>query len=311
MADTLYGDITPRQAGFVAKDMLRRGLPNMVTESYGQMKPLPSNSTKVMQFRRYESLAPALVPLTEGVPPTSSTLTYTDVTVTLNQYGDVVTHSDVTMDTHPDDIMKESKDVLAEQAAETVERVRLGILQAGTSVFYAGTAVSRATVATTLSANKLGAAERLLKKFYAKQITEVGKTDGSFNTENINASYIVLASTDLEHDIEQLVGFTNVKDYGVHAKPLPGEFGAFKRFRFITTPLLEAFPDAGGLVDPALFVSTGGTNADVYSLIVLGQDAYANVPFKGSNAITPTFVGAKPSASQPLGQKDLLRLENK
>ena len=48
-----YGDISPRTAAFVVRDLLKRGMPWLIFEKFGQSKPLPINSTKTIQFRRY------------------------------------------------------------------------------------------------------------------------------------------------------------------------------------------------------------------------------------------------------------------
>ena len=53
---TVYGDISPRTAAYAEKELLKRGLPFLVLEKFGQAKPLPENSTKVMKFRRYNAL---------------------------------------------------------------------------------------------------------------------------------------------------------------------------------------------------------------------------------------------------------------
>ena len=53
MSTMTYGDISPRTAAFVVRDLLKRGMPWLIFEKFGQSKPLPSNSTKSLQFRRY------------------------------------------------------------------------------------------------------------------------------------------------------------------------------------------------------------------------------------------------------------------
>ena len=64
---SVYGDITPRTAGKAMPGFLMRALPYLVLEKYLDLKPLPSNSTKVAIFRRYEALEKATTPLVEGV----------------------------------------------------------------------------------------------------------------------------------------------------------------------------------------------------------------------------------------------------
>ena len=116
-----YGDISPRTAGKAKKKLLKRGQHLMVTERFGQVDPQQKNSTKTVKWRRYNSLARATAPLAEGVPPAGRKLTYTDVSATLEQYGDYVNITDVIADTHEDPVLQESMDLCGEQAAETIE----------------------------------------------------------------------------------------------------------------------------------------------------------------------------------------------
>lgn len=134
MPATAYGDISPRTAAFAAKELLTRGQPYLVLEKFGQAKALPANNSKVMKFRRYNALPNTPKVLTEGVTPTSTQLTFTDVTATLTQMGEVVEISDVILDTHEDPVLNETVGLLGEQAAQMVEKMRFGVIKAGTNV---------------------------------------------------------------------------------------------------------------------------------------------------------------------------------
>ena len=49
---TVYGDISLRTSAYVVRDLLKRGMPYMVFEMYGQSVPLPARSTKTVKLRR-------------------------------------------------------------------------------------------------------------------------------------------------------------------------------------------------------------------------------------------------------------------
>ena len=87
MAMTTYGDVTPRTAAYVVVELLKRAMPYLCLEKFGQAKSLPGNKTQSMKFRRYNSLGLRTTPITEGVTPASEKLTATDITATLFQYG--------------------------------------------------------------------------------------------------------------------------------------------------------------------------------------------------------------------------------
>jgi N4-gp56 family major capsid protein len=84
---TVYGDITPRTAAYVVVELLKRAMPYLCLEKFGQAKSLPGNKTQTMTWRRYNSLALATTALTEGVTPAGKKLTATDLSTTLHQYG--------------------------------------------------------------------------------------------------------------------------------------------------------------------------------------------------------------------------------
>jgi N4-gp56 family major capsid protein len=49
--------------------------------------------------------------------------------------------------------------------------------------------------------------------------------------------------------------------------------------------------------------STSGTSADVYPILIFGQDCFGQVPLKGASAMTPIVVNPKPANGDPLGQR--------
>lgn len=300
MPATTYGDITPRTAAFAIAKLLSRAMPHLVLEKFGQTYPLPERKTKIAKFRRYNKLALATTPLTEGVTPTGTVLTVTDVTATLQQYGDFVTITDVIQDTHEDPVLQQAQEVLAQQAAETVETIRYNILKAGTNVFYANGA-NRAAVNTPITLAHQRRVTRSLKAQNAKHITSIVRSTPSYETQNVEASYVAVCHSDVENDIRGMTGFINTKDYG-QISPWENEIGAVEDVRYLRSTLFVPFADAGGL-DGNVVLSTTGTNADVYPVLYFAQEAYGIVPLKGLKAITPMVVNPQPSKSDPLGQR--------
>ena len=128
MAVTQYGDIGPRTGAWAATELLRRATPYLVLEKFGQAVTVPANKTKLVKFRRYNALPLATSPLSEGVTPASTAFSATDVPATLTQLGAVVQVSDIIADTHEDPVLAEMTNVLAEQAAQSVELLRFNIL---------------------------------------------------------------------------------------------------------------------------------------------------------------------------------------
>lgn len=294
-----YGDISPRTAAYASKDMLTRGQPYLVLEKFGQSKPLPANNSKVIKFRRYTALDNTPVALTEGVTPAGKTLSYTDVTATLIQYGDLVRITDVIMDTHEDPVLKEATELLGEQAAQLVETMRFGVLKAGTNVLFANGAL-RSAVNTVVTVALQRRAVRTLKRQNARFITKIIRSTVAFQTENVAPGYVALIHPDCETDVRNMAGFTAAEKYG-SITPWENELGKVEDVRYVSSTIFTPFPNAGATAGAML--STGGTLADVYPILYLGADAYGCVALKGMYAITPMVVNPKPSDSDPLAQR--------
>jgi len=313
-----YGDISPAIAAYAVVRMLKRALPLLVFEKFGQTYTLPTNSTQTAKFRRYflsgatgsagsgsgDFYTPlALTPLVEGVTPEGRSLANQDYTVTLQQYGDYVTITDVIMDTHTDNILAEATDLLGENAAETVETLRYNVLKAGTNVFYGAQVAGRSSVTTKITLADQRRVTTALNRQNAKKITSVVASTPSFNTKSVEAGYVAVVHSDMETDIRDMVGFKPVADYGPHTSPWEGEIGSVEQVRYVATTVAKPFQNAGAAVGATGLRSTGGSNIDVYPVIYFARDAFGIVPLKGHSSMTPMVVNPKPAPGDPLAQR--------
>lgn len=323
---TSYGDISPRTAAFVVAELLKRGMPLLVFEKYGQSKPLPANSTKTVSFRRYylqtsftipsgsadfnpkeyfatgnDPFDPADRTLTEGTTPNATELRASDYEATLVQYGDRVIITDVVMDTHEDPVMSEAISILGEQAAVIIEKTRFNVLKAGGNVFYsAGSA--RAQVNVQFSLNLQRQVTRFLKRQLAKPITNIVSSTPAYGTEAIAPAFVCLVHPDLEPDLRNIASFVPVEKYGA-GMAMEGEMGKIEDVRYCASTIIEPWADGGTTASTYSVLSTTGSDADVYPMLFFARDAYGIVPLKGKNSLTPMVVNPKPSDSDPLAQR--------
>jgi len=323
-AITSYGDISPAVAAYSVVRMLKRAMPYLHLEKFGQTYPLPTNSTQTAKFRRYFmtgatgaagpdgggtngagtafGIPVATNPLIEGVTPSGSTLANQDYTVTLAQYGDFMTITDVIEDTHTDPVLQQMTDILGEQAALTVETLRFNVLKAGTNVWYANAVAARVNVITAISLSDQRKVTTGLNRQNAKKITTVVASSADFNTKSVEASYMAVCHPDLETDIRSMTGFKVVADYGPHTTPFEGEIGSCEQVRYLTSTVIAPFAGLGAPVSSSGLRATGG-NVDVYPILIFGRDAFGIVPLKGKSAMTPMVVNPKPAAGDPLAQR--------
>jgi N4-gp56 family major capsid protein len=318
MTQVVYGDISPRTAAYAVKELLKRGMPYLVFEKFGQSKPLPKNSSKTISFRRYflkdsslstftpsdyfgtDNFDPTKKQLSEGVTPAATALDKQDLTATLVQYGDRVEVSDVVMDTHEDPVLQEAIEILGEQAPIILEKARFNVLKAGTNVIYAnGTA--RTSVNSIVAKEDLRRAERTLERQLAKTITSVVKSSPSYGTEAISPSFVGVTHTDMRYNLEIISGFVDPKDYAT-MPAWDGEIGSIGKIRFVGSTVVEPWR-GGGAASGTNVLETSGV-ADVYPILIFAKDSYGIVPLKGKASIVPMIVNAKPSDSDPLAQRN-------
>ena len=298
----IYNDISPRTQAYADRRLLTRAVPNNILGQFGQVRTLPQKNTKTINFRRYNKLAAALSPIMEGVTHTGKTLTKTDLQVSLNQFGDYVWITDQIQDFHEDPILKESTDILGEQAGETYDVLRAGFLKAGTNVLYAnGTA--RSAVNSVASRDLLRSAVRILKRQEAKTLTSIIKAGPNVQSNPIPPAYIAVCHADLQPDFERMAGWIPVHQYASSQGLINGEIGSVGELRVVIDNNLGPWPDAGGLAATNSTLSTSGTQSDVYPILVFGKDAYGIVELSGKNAVQTYVNNPKPSDSDPLAQR--------
>lgn len=295
MAVTTYTQIPAGVAAFYDRNMLERAMPSLVHDKLGQSRPIPKGNSKAIKFRKYNALAVATTPLTEGTTPAGSQLSITDVTATLAQYGDFVTVSDVVSMTVEDSVITEATEVLGEQAGETLDVVYRDILNAGTNVIYAGaiatpTIDTRVEVASAPLAEDLDLVIKTLKGQNAKRFTEMIEGSAKTNTYPIRPAYMAITHTDKTSQLEGLTGYKDVSEYASQGNVDPNEAGAYKAIRFLET------------TNAKVFTAAGSGSVDVYSTLVFGKNAYGVVGLRGQRNIE-TIVKPLGAGDDPLNQR--------
>lgn len=288
--------LSQRTNVYAEREMLKYAGAVIVLDKFGVKKSMPANKTDTIKFRRPRVFEAVTTPLAEGVTPKATQFAYEDVTGILRQYGQVVGITDVIMDTHEDPVLNDMVQQLGDNAGRSKEALMWGVLRSGTNVRYANGA-SRSAVNTTLTLAHQRAVIRDLKAQKAKKITSTLAPGPNFKTSAVEASYIAVAHTDLENDIRNLPNFVPCVEYGTKSRISDYEIGACEEVRYITSPDLNPFLDAGGTPGSSV-VSTSGSAADVYPILYLGAEAYGDVSLRS----TKTSQGMEPVII-PVGQR--------
>lgn len=296
-----YGDISPRVGLYAVANFLAHAEPVLILERFAKVEQLPKNKGQVVKWRRFVPFAINTTALVEGVTPAPNQLQYEDVSTMVNQYGGWVSFSDVIVDTHEDPNLQKISMGLGEQAASTKEALIWEELVGGTAVLYSGAATSRATVEDVVQAADLVAAQRFLKANRAKHITRMLKASQMIATEPVAPAFVAFGHSNLEPDLRALPEFVVREKYANMQTLSDYEIGKFQDIRFILSPQLTPFWGAGG--NPTGVLSRDGVAADVYPIVIVGQDAFGVVPLRGMDSASITIQNPKATYEDPLAQR--------
>ena len=294
--------LPPGVQAYYDRNLLTRAQPNDVHGRYGQKRPVPKNSGNQIKFRRYSQLAAATTALVEGVTPSGSALSVTDITSTLQQYGDYVTLTDLVSMTNQDPVVTEATDVLGDQAGTTIDIVRRDVLVAGSNVAYASGVADRLSLINKLTGPDLDKAIRFLKNQNAKYMKEGIGASEKIGTSSVRKAFIGIVHPDVEFDLEAITGYKSVSDYGSQEGLIEDEIGAYKNIRFVSSTNAKIWTNAT-TATTAGYKATGGGSNDVYATLIIAAEAYGLSPLSGESMNTYVKPLGSAGAADPLNQR--------
>lgn len=278
---------------FYSRDLLLRVQPLLVHNMFGMVKDIPMNNSDIIKFRRYSNLSVATTPLTEGVTPTGSQLSKTDISATLNWYGDFVTLTDkLTMETE-DPIRMETNEILADQAGDTLDQLCRDIIVAGTSVIYTAANTLRSQVAATqvLTSTMIDTAEETLKANKARWMTNFVDPSTGIATQPLPPCFIGINHVYTTKTLRAMTGFVKVELYANSTGRMDGEIGKYGNTRFIET------------VNAKVFTGAGAAGIDVYATLILAKYAYGTTRMAGAAMQNIVKELGSGGANDPLNQR--------
>lgn len=293
MANTTRSQISRENTEFYDRTLLYRAVAYFVHTKFGQVRDIPRNGgTNRVKFRRYGNLTAATTALTEGVTPAGSSLSVTDITADVSQYGDYITITDVVDYESKDPVLIEAAEILGDQMGDTLDQLTRDVLAAGTVVTYIGD-TTRGGITTTdlITATEVRKAVRTLKTAKARRITRMINSSTGIATEPVAASYIGIVHPSTTYDLQDETGWVPVEKYASTTAVMENEVGKLHEVRFIETTNAKVF--TGG----------GFGSIDVYATLILGMDAYGLTRIAGEavrNIVKP--LGSSGTAD-PLEQR--------
>lgn len=322
-----YG-LTPARIGKFKGDILKHAKPFEVLAKVGRQVQMPKNNSDTYVARRWlpfnttaarpniffangtgdRGNAYAAQHLTaEGVTPLPDSINAVDITEVVLQYSCLYGFTDKTFDLYEDDVPEQMKQQIGERVALVNEQICYGKLKASTNQFYGGAGTTRATVAGPMTIALQSAIVQSLRANHAMPITKMLKASGDYGTTPVSKGYFAYCHTDLERMIRDLPNFFPAENYA-SGDAVEGEIGKTETVRYVISPDLPSFQDAGAAVaswtGTGSGYSTSGTSLDVYPIIFMGADAFSQIAVRGISALKPTYLPpGQVSKSDPLGQR--------
>jgi N4-gp56 family major capsid protein len=283
MANQNFAGLSQRTTNHAYANHLVHAEPALLASTFGKKYPIPANKADTIKMRRVVPASISTSTMTEGVPPTIQALAYEDVTATLGQYGGGFGITDKIADLAEDPVMKDATAMCGEQHGGVIEQVTLGVIRGGTNVAYANKVGGRSSVVAAVSLNDLRGATMYLRSKKAKTIGKYVPSVNKAVAEPVRPAYIGLCHSNAEADLEQITGWTPIEKYGDAMGQLPYEIGKIGSIRFCASPDMPVWADAGGA--KGSMRSTSGTSADVYPIIIFGEDAYGSTSVQGKKDV--------------------------
>ena len=287
MANTDRSVISRENTEFYDKTLLYRAVAYFVHTKFAQVRDIPrKGGTNTIKFRRYGNLSAATTALSEGVTPSGSSLSVTDITATVAQYGDYITITDVIDYESKDPVLIEAAEILGDQMGDTIDQLTRDVLAAGTVVTYVGQS-SRGAITTSnlITATEVRKAVRTLKNAKARRVTRMINSSTGIATEPVSAAYIGLVHPDTTYDLQDETGWVPVEKYSSTMKVMENEVGKLNDVRFIESTNCK------------IFTGEGDSGIDVYATLIMGMDAYGITRISGEavkNIVKPLGAGEDP-----------------
>jgi N4-gp56 family major capsid protein len=213
-------------------------------------------------FTIFNDIAAATTALTETSDVTPVTMSDSQVTVTLAEYGNAVNTTAKLRGTSFLDVDAVAANVIGYNAGISIDSIVRDVLAAGTNVVYGGGGATDPAGRTTVQTEDVIEANDIRKLVAALR---------GANAVSFNGMYMAFIHPDVSYDLRRETGAAAWRDPHVYSDPAgiyTGEIGAFEGARFIETPRGKIFENA----------SNGSGSAgtiDVYATLVMGRQSLA------------------------------------
>lgn len=270
---TTQSSLSPTMKTFYDTTLLQNAREQMLFTQFGMKQPLKGRK---VEWRKFNTFAKALTPLTEGVIPEGKTFGMTVIEAETTQHGDYTAVSDRLELESYDDVIYGATEEMGAAEGETYDTLTRNIVVGGNSVAYCGSKTARAnlTVADVLTPEMVAKAATWLKKNKAPKI------DGF---------YVAIIHPSVAFDLRNSAEWKEYHKYSDTKPIFKGEIGELHGVRFVESSNAKVWGK-----------TSAGASAAVYATLFMGKDAFGVLDPQGEGM--EMIVKPKGSIGGPLEQ---------
>lgn len=195
------------------------------------------------------------------------------------------------------------------------DQMQLELLAAAAIRKYAGKALKDTDMDETCIV-EYGDLSRLavdLDNTHTPRNTRILSGSSSIDTRTVNSARVAFVGTEIQQDFKRMKdyhdspAFISVEKYASQDKIIRSEVGAIDAFRFVSTNTMMKWAGAGKTVTDDKGIYTTNGKADIFPILVVGDDSFNVITFKadGKNTRFRTIVhapGTYADRSDPFGK---------
>lgn len=232
--NTTTADMSVTMKTFYDTALLENARETMVFTELGDKQPMKGNT---VEWRKFNTFAKAMTPLTEGVIPTGQNFGMTAISAQTAQYGDYVAVTDrLEMEAY-DDVIFGATEEMGAAEGETFDTLTRNVLVAGNSKVFAPKIDAQGAETPVTSRGDLDATAILTPKLVAQVATWLKKN----KAPKINGYYVMVIHPSQAYDLRQSAEWKEFHKYDDVAPIYNGEIGTLHGIRFIESNNVKVY----------------------------------------------------------------------
>lgn len=281
---TTRSDVPTNWKEYWDTSLLENARANLIFDQFAKKEKIKGGK---VQWRKWNTFAPALVPLTEGVTPPGTKFGQSSITATALQYGDYTTITDRLEKEGYDDTIAGATVEMGAAGALTRNTLTRDVLSTGTSVAYAPKLNANGSYTAITSRADLTPDCKLTTDFVKKANTWLKKNKAPTFPDG---KYVMIVNPSVSEDFRNCKGWEDANKYTNAEAIYKGEIGTYDNFRFIeNTEAKVHAPALIGLGQNKFTVKTA-VNSSTTSVTVVATDESSFAADTKSGLTIPVYV---------------------